>query len=242
MKKRMVSIAVALMLLALTVWGVGGCIGERITGSGNLTSETHNFSDFSRIEAHNGFQLEVTMSSSFSIEITADDNVHEYIAVEKSGDTLEIRLRGTRFYRSVTLRAKITMPELYYMELSGGAQADIIGFSSSHDFEANMSGGSQLSGDISAGNVEFELSGGSQVELEGMGEDLSIDASGGSQLELEDFPIDDASINMSGGSQATINISGTLDVDLSGGSWVKYVGDPEIGHLEMSGDSKINKK
>ena len=242
MKKRLVSVAVALMLLTLTVWGLGSCIGENITGSGNLTTETHDLSDFSCIEAHNGFQLEVTMSSTFSIEITADDNIHEYIAVEKSGDTLDIRLRGTRFYHSVTLRAKITMPDLYYMELSGGSQADITGFNSSHDFEANMSGGSQLSGDINAGNVEFELSGGSQVELEGMGEDLLIDASGGSQLDLEDFPIDDASINMSGGSRATINISGTLDVDLSGGSRVEYVGDPEIGHLEMSGDSQVDKK
>ena len=242
MKKRTVSLAVALMLVVLTAWGMGGCIGENVTGSGNLTTETHDLGDFSRIEAHSGFELEVTMSDAFSIEITADDNMHEYIAVEKSGDTLDIRLRGTRFYHSVTLRARITMPNLYYIELTGGSRADITGFNSSHDFEANMSGGSRLNGAITTGDAEFELSGGSQIDLEGSGENLTIDASGGSQLDLEDFPIDDASINMSGGSRATINISGTLNVDLSGGSRVEYVGDPEIGDLEMSGDSKVSKK
>ncbi len=240
--KRTVSILVALMLLALTAWGVGGCIGEDVTGSGNLTTETYDFRDFSRIEAHSGFEVEVTMSGTFSIEITADDNIHEYIAVEKSGDTLDIRLRGTRFYNNVTLEAKITLPSLYYLELSGGSQADINGFSSSHDFDADLSGGSRLNGDISAGDVEFELSGGSQVELEGSGEDLAIDGSGGSRLDLEDFPIDDAYIGLSGGSRATINISGTLNAELSGGSRVEYVGEPTLGSLDLSGDSKVVRK
>lgn len=242
MKKRTVSIAVALMLVVLTSWGLVGCIGENITGSGDLTTETHDLSDFTRIEAQSGFQLEVIMSSTFSIEITADDNVHEYIEVEKSGDTLSIRLRGTRFYHSVNLSAKITMPNLYKIELSGGSQASITGFSSSHDFEADLSGGSRLSGDITAGDADFELSGGSQVNLEGVGDDLFIDASGGSQLDLEDFPIDDASIHLSGGSRATINISGTLDADLSGGSRVLYVGEPDLGDIDLSGDSTVSEK
>ncbi len=242
MKKRTIPIVVTLLLLVLISLGVGGCIGENVTGSGNLTTETHDLSDFTRLEAHSGFELEVTMSDTFSIEITADDNVHEYIVVKKSGDTLEIGLRGTCFYHSVTIEAKVTMPNLNFIELSGGSQAYITGFSSTHDFEVELSGGSQLSGDISAGDAEFELSGGSQVELEGSGEDLAIDASGGSRLDLEDFPIDDASIDMSGGSRATINISGTLNANLSGGSRVEYVGDPSLGNLEMSGDSEVSKK
>jgi len=242
MKKLVTLTLVAVLAVFLTLGGLVGCIGENITGSGDLTTETHDLSDFTQIEAHSGFELEVTMSNTFSIEITADDNVHEYIEVEKSGDTLDIRLRGTRFYHSVTLRAEITMPNLYRLELTGGSRADITGFSSSHDFDADLSGGSQLSGDITAGAADFELSGGSQVTLEGIGDDLTIDASGGSQLDLEDFPIDDAAINMSGGSRATINISGTLSVNLSGGSRVLYVGDPHLGDIELSGDSKVERK
>jgi hypothetical protein len=242
MKKRIFSLAVALTLVVLTLWGVGGCIGADVTGSGNLTTETHDLSDFNRIEAHNGFELEVTMADTFSIKITADDNIHEYISMTKSGDTLDIRLRGTHFYHSVTLMAEISMPELYYMELTGGSRADISGFSSTHDFEANLSGGSRLTGDIITSDAKFDLSGGSQVELDGSGGDLNIDASGGSRLDLEDFPIADASINMSGGSRATINIIGNLDVDLSGGSRVDYIGTPTLVDIELSGDSKIGPK
>lgn len=261
MRKLVTLTLVAVLAVFLTLGGLVGCLGENVTGSGNLTTLSYDFRDFTQIEAHSGFQLEVTMSNAFSIEITADDNIHEYIVVEKSGDTLGIRLRGTCFYHSVTLRAEITMPNLYRMELTGGSRADITGFSSSHDFDADLSGGShlngdiiaadvefelsggsQVNGDITAGNADFELSGGSQVNLEGSGEDLIIAGSGGSQLDLEDFPINDASISLSGGSRAIINISGTLDADLSGGSRIFYIGTPTLGDTEFSGDSGISHK
>lgn len=243
MRKLATLIVAAILAVALLIPGLSaGCEGISVTGSGNLTTETFNFSDFTRVEAQSGFQIEVTQSSAFSIEVTADDNIHQFIEVEKSGETLSIRLRGNRFYHSVTLEAKITMPELYKIELSGGSQASITGFSSSHDFEADMSGGSQLSGDITAGDAEFELSGGSQVTLEGEADDLVIDASGGSHLDLEDFPVDNATIQLSGGGRATINVSGTLDVDLSGGSRVIYVGEPTDINIEASGDSTVSKK
>ncbi len=243
MRKLVTLVATAVLAVALLIPGLSaGCEGISVTGSGNLTTETFTFSDFTRVEAQSGFQIEVSQSSTFSIEITADDNVHEFIEVEKSGETLVIRLRGNRFYHSVTLEAKITLPELHKIELSGGSQATITGFSSSHDFEIEMSGGSQLSGDISAGDANFELSGGSQVTLEGEGDDLVIDASGGSQLDLEDFAVDDAEIHISGGGRATVNVSGTLDVDLSGGSRVIYVGEPTEVNIEASGDSTVSKK
>ena len=187
--------------------------------------------------------------------------MQEYIEVTKSGDTLRIRLTGFRSYISVTFVAKITMPDLYGINLSGGSQADITGFSSSHDFSAQLSGGSEITGNIIAGDADFDLSGGSritgnitagdtdldlsggsQVNLEGTADDLNINSSGGSQLDLEGFSADNADINLSGGSSATVNVDGTLDVNLSGGSRVIYVGEPTLGDIDLSGDSTVSKK
>ena len=77
-----------------------GCGEVTVTGSGNLKTETFSFTDFTKIEAESGFQVELTKSSTFSIEITADDNVLEDIEVDKSGDTLRIRPKRNRIYRS----------------------------------------------------------------------------------------------------------------------------------------------
>jgi len=243
MKKAKIIVA-ALMVALLTLGSLVGCIGGDITGSGNLETQEFNFSDFTKVEAHNGFQVEITKSSTFSVEITADDNVHKYIEVTNSGDTLRIRLElGLgRNYSSVTLRAKITMPDLYRIDLSGGSHASITGFSSSHDFSVELSGGSRVTGDITAGDADFDLSGGSQVDLEGSADDLVVNGSGGSQLDLEAFSVDNADINLSGGGRATVNVDGILDVDLSGGSHVEYVGEPTLGDIDLSGDSTVSKK
>jgi hypothetical protein len=237
MKKGVVSLVLVATLL--TMFSVTGC---SITGSGNLVTEEMNFSGFNEIEAHNGFQLELTQSNTFSVEITADDNIWEYIDVDKDGDRLRIRLQPSKIYRSVDLRAKIGMPDLYKIDLSGGSHASINGFSSSHDLSINLSGGSRITGDITAGDADFDLSGGSRINLGGTVENLDVNGSGGSHLDLENFPVDNADINLSGGGSATVNVDGNLDVNLSGGSHVTYIGNPTLGDIDLSGGSEVKKK
>jgi len=256
--KRALTIIVALALLTTGV--LTGC-GVIVVGSGNLVTETYDYDGFTKVEAHNGFQVEVTQANSYSIEVTTDDNVQEYLEVAKTGDTLRIGLKGYRSYNSITIEAKITMPDINGINLSGGSQGQVIGFSSSNDLsvtlsggsglegdlkvgdaEFNLSGGSRLDGDVEAGDTVFDLSGGSRVTLSGSGEDLTIKSSGGSKATLESFPVNNADINISGGGSANINLSGTLSVDLSSGSKVIYSGEPKLGDIELSGGSTISSK
>jgi hypothetical protein len=236
-------VIVAVLLVVFLASGLlAACEGVTVTGSGNLKTETFNLSDFTKVEAHSGFQLELTKSSIFSVEITADDNVLEDIDIDKSGDTLRIIPKRNRTYRSVTFRANITMPDLYKIDLSGGSRANITGFGSSHDLSVELSGGSGVAGDITAGDADFDLSGGSQVNLEGTANDLVVNGSGGSQLDLEAFPVNNADVELSGGGSATVDVNGTLDVNLSGGSRVTYVGEPTLGDIDLSGDSTVTSK
>lgn len=80
------------------------------------------------------------------------------------------------------------------------------------------------------------------IELDGSANNLRISASGGSQLELSNFSAHNASVNLSGGSSASINPDGRLDADLSGGSHILYVGDPIMGIINMSGGSTVSEK
>ena len=238
MKKAIVGV---LMVVLLTSGLLAGC-GGVVIGSRNLETQSFNYSDFTQVEAHNGFQVELTRSSVFSIVITIDDNLIEYLEVDKSGDTLRIRLQQNRLYTSATLRAKITMPDLNRLDLSGGSQADVTGFTLSHDLSIELSGGSRVTGDISADEVDLKLSGGSRIDLVGSADNLVADGSGGSHFELGSFPVGNANIKISGGSRATVDVSGTLDVDLSGGSRVLYDGEPKLGNIDLSGGSTVNSK
>ena len=236
----------------------------RVIGSGNLVTEEMDFSDFTIVEVGSAFEVEITQSDSYSVSITADDNLFDYIEVFRTGDTLTIRLKSGYSYQwPLTLRAEITMPELYELELSGATRGTVEGFSSSHKFVLGLSGASSLTMvDISAGDIEidlsgassvtggitasgdahFTLSGGSTVGLEGVANDLLIGASGASNLEISDFPVHNANVNLSGASRATVNLDGRLDADLSGGSHLIYIGEPTLGDINTSGGSTVSKK
>jgi len=238
----MKNIAFAVLVVILLIAGfLSACQGV-VLGSGDPETRSFDYTDFTRIEAHNGFQVEIIESSSYSIAVTTDDNVWKYLDVSKDGDTLIIEFEWNRSYTNVIKEAVITMPDIESLQLSGGSQGDIDGFGSSNDFSAKLSGGSRLEGTITAGESKLSLSGGSRITLSGSSDNLIVDSSGGSRVNLEDFPVNDADISISGGGFADIRMDGILDANLSGGSKVIYTGNPKLGDMELSGGSTVSRK
>jgi len=259
MKKAIVAVLVAVFL---TSGLLAGCVGGVVKGSGNLDTQEFNFSDFARVEVGYAFEVEITQSSSYSVSITADDNLFDYILVSKQGTTLKIRLEPALYYAFTKLQAKITMPQLYGLTLSGATRGTVSGFSSTDnidigvsgasslnlvemsvgDVEFDISGASRVTGDITAGDAEFDVSGASTVQLEGSANDIVVDASGASHVKLAAFPVSNADVTLSGASSGTVNLDGRLDADLSGASKLLYIGEPTMGTINTSGASTLSKK
>ena len=61
---------------------------------------------------------------------------------------------------------------------------------------------------------------------------------GGELLKPEDTRL---GADISGASRVTINMNGTLNVDLSGASRLRYTGDVEMGAVSISGASTMNR-
>ena len=78
--------------------------------------------------------------------------------------------------------------------------------------------------------------------LTGSAQSVTLEASGSSEIDLADFPVVDANVNLSGGSEATVNPSGRLDVDVSGASHLYYLGSPTLGRVQTSGGSSVGQK
>ena len=216
--------AVVVIGLISTVFFFGGWSPfGKVVGSGNLVTNEQLFSDFTSVDARSGFLVEISKSNEYSILVTTDDNVMEFIEITKSGDTLNIGVKWGSSIISTTMKVKITMPELDSLELSGGSQGKLEEFIFTNSFSIDLSGGSSLVG-------------------LGEANDFTINASGGSILDFSDFSANDVNVELSGGSQATINIDGTLDADLSGGSHLSYIGDPTLNNIETTSGSTIIKK
>jgi len=258
MRKALLSVLVAVFLTSGLLIGCGGAI----KGSGNLKTESFNFSDFTRVDVSSAFEAEITQSSSYSVEVTVDDNLLKYVDVSKEGETLKIGLKTLTILWPATLEAKVTMPELHGLEFSGATQGTVSSFSSTENLDIDVSGASSLdlvdisagdvkfdvsgaskvTGDITAGDTDFDLSGASTVQLNGSAGDIVVKAGGASRVKLAGFTVNNADINFNGASTGTVNLDGRLDADLSGASKLDYMGEPTLGTVNISGGSTLSKK
>lgn len=242
MKKAIIIAAiVAVVSVTCTLLVLRGCPGG-LVGSGNLETEAYAFTNFTEVEIGSAFEFEIKQSSSYSINITADDNVMEYVRVSQDGQTLKIGLRIVTWFGPVTLRASVTMPQLSDLTVSGASRGTISGFSSTEDLDITVSGASKVTGDITAGNVDFDISGASTIQLEGSANDIDANVSGASRLNLDAFTVNNADVNFSGASSGTVNLNGRLDANLSGASRLWYIGEPTMGTIDTSGASTVSKK
>lgn len=216
----------------------------RITGSGNVVSQEEAISDFDKVDISHSFSVDITQGEDYSVVIRVDDNLVEYLDVTKQGSILRIRFDPTRSFNifDATMEAEITMPELTGLDLSGNSEARVSGFESSKSLTVDLSGNSNLRGDIQTGDARFDVSGNSSASLSGSAGDVSIDASGSSEVDLADFPGNNGEVRASGASTVTVNVSGRLDADASGSSDIYYLGNPELGRIDTSGSSSVQSR
>jgi hypothetical protein len=242
--KRTIIIVVAIVVVVAavaTVIALRGWPGG-LVGSGNLETEEYPFTDFTEVEIGSAFDFEIDQASSYSVSITADDNIIDHVQVSQVGQTLKIGFGLLRPIGGVTLRASVTMPQLSGLTASGATRGTVSGFSSTEDLNVAVSGASRVTGDITAGNVQFGISGASTIQLEGSADNMDATASGASHLNLDDFVVNNADVNLSGASSGTVNLDGRLDANLSGASNLWYIGEPAMGDIDTSGASAVRKK
>ena len=225
-------VAVTLVLISLILLPAVGC--------GPMRTQTYDHANFNGVEVGHAFRVEIEHADSYSISITAPENLFSVIQVSQIGETLKIGLTSPVPVRGA--KAEITMPDLRALNLSGATKGTITGFSSSSDLDLELSGASNLEGDIQAGDAVIRLSGASKAVLEGSAKDIDINVSGASRVDLSRFPVNDVQIQLSGASNSTVNLNGRLDADLSGASKLSYIGEPTMGNINTSGGSTLNKR
>ncbi len=252
-----------LLALAALVPALGLLAGCKVvTGSGETVTWEMVYADFTKIDASSGFVLTITRSDNFTVRLTIDKNLNEYLAVNQRGDTLHIGLEPNNVYTGTRQEAIITLPDLRHLELSGASKASVSGFTTTHSADYDLSGASQMeltnvkagdaslklsgasraSGGMVMAKGDFSLSGGSRLELQGSASQIEIDGSGASEVSLADFPVTDARLKLSGASTALVKVDGRIDLDLSGASTAEYIGSPRLGSINMSGGSTVNQR
>jgi hypothetical protein len=257
--------SVVAMLAVALLLGTGACDGvpgiDEVSGSGDPTTRQFDFTGFTAVHADNAFDVTVTRGDAFAVEVTVDDNLVEYLRVELDGDALRIGMESGRRYANATLTAQVTMPSLQALEVGGAASAEAGGFDSADPLALaasgagaialasvragavtlDVSGAGELSGRLEAQRIGGQVSGGGRVSLEGSASSIDLEASGGSRLELAGLTAQDAVLDLSGGANGAVRVTGSLSVDASGGAQLDYSGSPTSVDVNTSGGAQVDR-
>ena len=219
-------------------WGI-----SMVTGSGQPVTRNVEAAGFTAVNVQGGFKVDVSSGEAYSVVVTADDNLFDYMRIAPSGTTLKIELLPGHSYdfKGHTPYVSVTMPALSAISTQGGSVVNLDGFSSPNGLQISSAGGSRLTGNVEAGDVTMNTFGGGAVTLRGKANSLVVDSTGGVVMDLGQFVVDRANITSKGGSAVTVNAVSTLDYDLLGGARLIYRGSPAIGHSQVMGGASVSR-
>ena len=248
-------------IISLCLVFLAGCSEMNIVkGEGEIQSKAFDFDGFDTVEISNAFNYSIEQSQSYSVKVSAYENIFTYLDIRESTGKLIVQMKPGSYSNS---RPEITisMPLLKELSVSGNSRGRIGKFITDKDFKAVISGASQLTLDMESRNIDLEvsgfsklagtikgldtrinISGASQGELKGSSASTNIEISGASRASMDDLQMANADADISGASQATIFTNGTLNAEVSGASTLEYKGNPTLQDINVTGGSSIVKK
>ncbi len=204
---------------------------------------------FSKIKVSGGIDLYISQGNEEALAVSASKEKYIpgirtevkdgvlYVYYKEAGG-FSVNINWNNSYRRVYISCKM----LEGIDASGASDVYITGVLSSPSLKVEMSGASDLKGELKVDNLSLDLSGASDAKLSGTAGDAYIEVSGASDLRGFDLITENCKIRASGSSDVDITVNKELNVQANGASDVRYKGNCNTGEISSSGSSSIGKR
>lgn len=201
----------------------------------------YDFKDFTEIEINSAFEVEIAQSDEFMVELTFEEELEPNILVQLSENELKIGLKAWKGNLKTKPKAVIHLPNIESIEASGATSVKILKLNV-EDLKIELSGASDLKGEINVRKLDADISGASYLDLSGAINKCEVYLSGASEFKTDGGTITDELIfDASGASSANCVVDGDIYLNMSGASSFTYSGKGDIIKQESSGGSSIKK-
>jgi hypothetical protein len=239
--KKIVSLLAIILLFALIL---PGCtrVGSSMNGTGKIKDTALKLKGFTGLHIEGPFIIEVNKAEDYKVILSVDDNLVNRVRVSMERKTLNFNIEAPATFFPTSLKLKVEMPDLVSLNLSDTAVATVNGFIGEDLFTVFLSGKSTLNCATEVDTLELNVFGASETVFKGKARNTSINARGLSKLNLMEFESTAAQIKMTEASEATMNVTGWVDITLEKYSKFFYTGTPIFGDTAISGGSRMSPK
>jgi len=189
--------------------------------------EARDVRDFQEVALEGVGTLVIEQGETESLSIEAEPRVLRRIETAVSNGRLTIR-PDRSFETREPITYYLTVRQLSGIELSGAGQIQAGQLSADHLRLTGSGAGSMIVDNLTATSLEMMAAGNMQSQLAGAVDSLTVTLSDAARIAAPNLTSRVASISASGASQATINVSESLDARVSGAARVEYIGNPSL--------------
>jgi hypothetical protein len=240
--KRLIVILITgttVMLLAACS-SIGSGSGNTVNGSGNVRSESRTLGDFNKVSLGSMGDVTIAKGDTNSLTVEADDNLLPLITTVVQNSELAINSKHNVNLRpSGRVRFIITVRDLQGVALGGSGNISASGLPGLRTVSLGGSGQIRVL-DIVGGRLAVNIGGSGDVKLVGKTDSLEVVIGGSGTFRGGELLANTVTVTASGSGGALVMAESTLDVNISGSSWVSYIGSPIVSKV-ITGSGSVQK-
>lgn len=237
------NLLIFMVLVGVFVLGNRACNGSflnfgGITGSGPIQTETRSVSDFKSIDLEISGDVEVTVGESYSVEVSAHQNLLPVIKTTVENGKLLI-FADQNIYNSSDIKVKVTAPAFDGFSVSGSGTIRVVNALQGDKMDMRVGGAGDivcLQGNFNQLNTSIGGSG--TIELGGNATTMQSDISGSGDVKAKGLTAQNLEVSISGSGTVTADVETSLKISISGSGDVFYSGSPTV-ESSVSGSGTV---
>ena len=148
---------------------------------------------------------------------------------------------GVRNKSNGKLNVYIAYKNLEQIQASGASNIVVAGIMEQPLLNLQLSGASELKGEVNITDFNVKLSGASEAKITGVVQNINIETSGASDVKAYQLVAENCNVKASGASDVTITVTKEMSANASGASNIFYKGTAELILKQTSGASNVAK-
>lgn len=252
------------------------------TGQGEMITQKFDVGSFDEIDFDGVGNVDVIPSTTFAVDVEAQENIMKIVEVKKVGSVLKIGLKpgysvsgktkihytvyangivGLKNTGSGSMKVKdgalgenlnvkntgsgdidfISSALIKKMDISGTGSGNVEGVFTSENVIMKNTGSGNFKLNFNSETVDLKNTGSGKITLVGSAITFEPTITGSGDIYAYDFPSTNAIVKTTGSGNATINVSSSLNVSISGSGDVRYKGNPTDVNISITGSGKVIK-
>ena len=211
-------------------------VEEPVTETGR--GEVRDVHDFQEVALEGVGTLKIEQGETESLTIDAEPKVLKKIETEVQNGRLTIR-PDQSFKTREPITYYLTVKQLTGIELAGAGRIESAQLSTDQLSVSGTGAGAVVIDGLTANTLEMTASGNVQAELAGTVDRQTVEVSDAARYAAGELDSRLASVTASGASQVSVNVTESLDAQVSGAAHVEYTGNPAVTQ-DISGAGSLS--